>query len=418
MNLEDKIWIDWKTLLKKIKGKNIILFGRGEEWIDKASLKLGRYKNKILIVDNNKSYHNTLFKNIKVLSPKFLNKIDKNKYFIIITSTAYESVISELQKKFIAGKHYCCLPDYKGWSILKKIREYDKKIIFTSPDYAQKSKIRHSKSGGGIFLFDLKKNLCKKKINGNFRQIKRLGENFVTVEFVKKKLIFFNKKFKIIKKINLNQNDKFQLPNCCGVDYCNTKKKYYVINAGNDQIQIYDKNLVYIECVPFSDQFKKYQVSRHHLNDITVYKGKVYVSYFSLKGGWKDGKNDGGISEVSFFKKKCKKKVIVKNVEMPHSLKFFNNQLFFLGSFKGQLQNKSKKILGQFPGFVRGLDFDGKYFFIGQSENMYLLKSQGLSKNINCNAGIYLFDSKFKYSRFFSLPHVMNIHDLVCLNEK
>ena len=44
---------------------------------------------------------------------------------------------------------------------------------------------------------------------------------------------------------------------------------------------------------------------------------------------------------------------------------------------------------------------------------MYMHRLLGLSNNIMQNAGIYLFDSETKVSRFYSFPDLVNIHDIL-----
>ena len=83
-----------------------------------------------------------------------------------------------------------------------------------------------------------------------------------------------------------------------------------------------------------------------------------------------------------------------------------------LNSFNKYLYHGTKKV-SKFSGFIRGLAFDD-YFYIGQSEDMYLSKDMGLeTNNIMCNAGIFQLDINKNISRFLSTPDVMNIHDIL-----
>ena len=70
-----------------------------------------------------------------------------------------------------------------------------------------------------------------------------------------------------------------------------------------------------------------------------------------------------------------------------------------------------------FPGFVRGLAFDGQYYYVGQSEDMYTSQNFGGNNfTTMCNAGIYKVDVEKNISRFVSLYENMNIHDIIILN--
>ena len=77
-------------------------------------------------------------------------------------------------------------------------------------------------------------------------------------------------------------------------------------------------------------------------------------------------------------------------------------------------QNTKPLKISKFSGFIRGLAHDGNYFYIGQSEDMYLSKDMGSEiNNTMCNAGIFQLDVNKNISRFLSIPDVMNIHDIL-----
>ena len=83
---------------------------------------------------------------------------------------------------------------------------------------------------------------------------------------------------------------------------------------------------------------------------------------------------------------------------------------------RGYFYQGNQKIVGKFDGFIRGLAFDGRFYFIGQSEDMYTSELFGIKDNIMINGGFYLFDIKTNVSRFYSIPEMSNIHDLMPLS--
>ena len=87
-----------------------------------------------------------------------------------------------------------------------------------------------------------------------------------------------------------------------------------------------------------------------------------------------------------------------------------------LNSLEGQLLTNNAKVIGEFPAFTRGLDHDGIFYYIGQSRNRNYSKNLGTSKNISIDAGIIVFDSHTKASRFLQLPSkVSEIHSILLL---
>jgi len=72
---------------------------------------------------------------------------------------------------------------------------------------------------------------------------------------------------------------------------------------------------------------------------------------------------------------------------------------------------------GEFSGFTRGLAHDSRFYYIGQSEDMYVTKRFGIADDIMTNADLYLFDMATKVSHFYSMLDNMNIHDLLILEK-
>ena len=76
---------------------------------------------------------------------------------------------------------------------------------------------------------------------------------------------------------------------------------------------------------------------------------------------------------------------------MPHNVKFYDDSMHVLNSLKGELLYDNFSVKGEFPAFTRGLDYDGQYYYVGQSRNRNFSKSIGLSNNISIDAGIIIF---------------------------
>ena len=83
---------------------------------------------------------------------------------------------------------------------------------------------------------------------------------------------------------------------------------------------------------------------------------------------------------------------------------------------RGGFHTTDQVVAGEFDGFARGLAFDGRFYYIGQSEDMYMSKRFGTTNNIMLNAGFYLFDIGTKASRFYPMLDNMNVHDLMIID--
>jgi len=109
-----------------------------------------------------------------------------------------------------------------------------------------------------------------------------------------------------------------------------------------------------------------------HLNGLAVREGKIrYVTALGetdTPGGWRENKRSGGLLiDVD------SDEVIVRGLSMPHSPRWYRDQLWLLESGEGTM-GKVDLATGvytpviQLPGFTRGLSFAGPLAFIGLSQ--------------------------------------------------
>ena len=411
------IWLEWPILNKILKQKKrVYFFGRSEDWVPKTLSKIYKEKIEIIILDNNPAYENSLFLGCKVINPEILKKFNFDEEYVVITAEP-DTIIPELEKyKLEQEKNFCCTPQIREWGKLQEIKKNSKDLIFSSSDYFDLSKARSSKLGGGIFVANVANQEYEKKIDGQYRQIIKLENYHYVIEYVKKEIHIFDNKFQIIQKYNLDQSkDRNEKPNYCGITYIPENKSFYVANTATDEISIYDQeNFKLIDKIIFSNKSKKFADGQCHINDITTLGSSLLVSYFSRSGLWRKGIFDGGVSEIETDSKNVND--LISNLSQPHSPEVIDGQIYVLDSFNKFLYLGTKKI-SKFSGFIRGLAHDGNYFYIGQSEDMYLSKDMGSEiNNTMCNAGIFQLDANKNISRFLSIPDVMNIHDIL-INE-
>ena len=174
----------------------------------------------------------------------------------------------------------------------------------------------------------------------------------------------------------------------------------------NEKFKIKDK-------VKISNKIKYNKTASHHCNDCEYSDNHLYISMFSETGNWKKDVYDGCILEIDLIKKSVNKP-IVRNLWMPHNPKIINGSFYVNDSLKGNLLGNNFNIVGNFSAFTRGLDFDGSFFYIGQSKNRNFSKNIGLSNNISIDAGIIVFDEKTKISKFLQVsPKISEIHSIL-----
>lgn len=130
-----------------------------------------------------------------------------------------------------------------------------------------------------------------------------------------------------------------------------------------------DHSFVPIWRPPFITKFAA--EDRCHLNGIALRDGKIaYVTALGTTDtpqGWRENKANGGvIMEIPSGK------VIAEGLSMPHSPRWYRNQLWVLESGKGSVakvrEDGKLETVAELPGFTRGLAFVGQYAFVGLSK--------------------------------------------------
>lgn len=112
---------------------------------------------------------------------------------------------------------------------------------------------------------------------------------------------------------------------------------------------------------------------RCHLNGLAMRDGKPrYVTCLgnsNAPGGWRENKRNGGL----LIDMKDGERIICRDLSMPHSPRWYNNQLWVLESGRGALVRVDpltgqRTDVARVPGFARGIDFLGPLAFIGLSQ--------------------------------------------------
>ena len=133
---------------------------------------------------------------------------------------------------------------------------------------------------------------------------------------------------------------------------------------------------------------------------------------FSSTGNWKNGVYDGCVAEFNIETGE-RSKDITNGLYMPHNICHINGSLHVLDSLPGHLRADNFNIIGTFPAFSRGLDFNKGFFYVGQSKNRNFSKVLGVSNNISVDCGVIIFHPEIKVSRFIPLSmKIGEIHSI------
>lgn len=138
---------------------------------------------------------------------------------------------------------------------------------------------------------------------------------------------------------------------------------------------------------------------RCHLNGLGMVAGKPrYVTALGdsdKRGGWRERKADGGVLiDLASGKTLC------QGLSMPHSPRWYDNQLWVCESGKGNLSTVDPEtgelsVVFEFPGFTRGLDFCGPYAFVGLSKIRESATFSGIPISERAderNCGVWILD--------------------------
>ncbi|TAL47808.1 MAG: TIGR03032 family protein [Methylovulum sp.] len=111
---------------------------------------------------------------------------------------------------------------------------------------------------------------------------------------------------------------------------------------------------------------------RCHLNGMALKDGRpAFVTCLGKTDNaadWRANKASGGL-----LMQVPDGRIVIEGLSMPHSPRWHQNKLWYLESGAGQLctadpETGKKTLIAQLPGFTRGLDFCGRYAFIGLSQ--------------------------------------------------
>ena len=395
-------WKTWDELEALIRGKRVVFWG-ASNWVERMLERLPVPEERGVVVDNNPNNHGIRYCGFDVLPPRWLLDQDRDEIYIVICTVNYPSVITELDEmRFTMGEQFCCNPLLNEHQPKDELKSLARKVLVSSPEHA-----RTDTTGGGIYEVDTAHGDTRKLYSGKCRGISYMGDDLLVIDMLRG-LVVLDPDFK--------NEQVFELPQHAephGVHYDASSHCVFVGQPGRDSIGVYDMSDGKLARELFlSDKWKRNKKDNHHINDCWVAPDDtLYVSVFSFSGNWLHDVYDGGVLELDKLTGEIRGPA-VSGIWMPHSVAMFEGKLCYIDSMRGELYDSSWNALGKFPGFMRGLDYDGRYFFIGSTEHRYPEKLKGVSLNISLDTGFVIFDAETKMSRFCPLPQTEAVHSL------
>ncbi|MEA3346891.1 MAG: hypothetical protein U9Q21_02240 [Candidatus Auribacterota bacterium] len=406
--LPDEVWKSWSEFNKAVRGKEIIFFGASDDWTAKTLQKSSI--ESFYFVDNNETLHGSSFFNTQVKNPEILKTKAKDR-FVVITSGAYESVYPQLVEYGLKpGSDFCITPALNNLKAITDVHNHEATLLISSPDHKIYSNLdKDSSVGGGLFTYNIKTMECNRVLDGTFHQIMDTGKEFYIAD-EKRGICRVSRDFKLLDTYGGGEGDK---PH--GIAYCPERNLVFLAKTGKDIICAYDVKTKKLKFeIKFTDKIKKAGKPGHWINDIFVKGDYLYASMFSHTGSYLDGVYDGGVQQIK-IDNPDERHVLMNGLWMPHSVCFFDSEICVLDSMYGYFYKTDKKVIGDFFGFIRGIAYDNVYYYIGQSETRYFDRLKGIRKNIGMNAGFYLFDEETKAAKFFTIPKLRQVRDIVVL---
>ena len=408
MESEDRFWLSWSEIEQLCVDRPTLLYGRSEDWVHKAIRQLRNPPQGI--IDHDLGYAGTTYRGLNVMPIEEVE--DPRKHFFIITAGFFHGIVEVLESLGLKpGLDFACSPDFKDFSELLELRNLASTVLISSSDYRDTVRARSSEAGGGLYLLNLEDGDLSCVYSGSTRQIIRIPEDrLAAVDYVSKELLFFDSSFSITKRIDVGH------PNACGITFSEDLGFLYVLNAGRDTLAIYDlESCSFVEELPIGRSTTSEGL--HHFNDVTIYEGTLFLSYFSWSGYFKQGVFDGGVAAWDLTVPKPSLTPLISQLWKPHSPVVIRGDLHVLDSMNGFLRTGRPEPKARLSAFLRGLDYKNGVMTIGQSEQMYITERLGSEAGtVTANAGVHImkYDESFiKMARFVSTPSLMNIHDLL-----
>lgn len=209
---------------KNINSKeNLVLFGAG--YIAEKTYK--NINKKVRVVDNLVNLQGTFRKNISNSYVESPESLDPNKDFIVICSTALDSITKQLEQYgFKENVNFCSSPLLDNYIAIQKLESYSGKFLFSSGSAPS------SNLGGGLYEAEVKE---------GHLEYKKLHSGFVFgIIKAKERLLFIDTDKGVMELLKDNSvRNICELPKdsrAHGISYNNSLDRYYISCSNLDAV--------------------------------------------------------------------------------------------------------------------------------------------------------------------------------------
>lgn len=397
----EEAWLTWSQINQIQKQRRLVFFGRGE-WMEKSLPYL--VTSAAYVVDNNRYEQGQIEHGLNIHSPEMLKTEDPNTIFIIITTSSFPDVDRQLRSYgLMPGTHYCVSPSLKNFQVTSRVHSHKQVLHFTCSDQPDR--------GGGFYRYDIATQEKTQLIKGHCHGIAQSGELIALVDDLVGVRIM-NTDLETLRIIDMPGKSR---PH--GISLCPQRRQVFVNFSGRDAVGIFDVDTGKFRGeIQISEKFSKTGVAQHHINDCTIYGDYLYLSMFSASGNWKIGMYDGVIMQFDIDTRQCLGPVAT-DLWMPHTPIVIGGVLHYCDSMRGIVSDTTWRTMTQLTGFVRGITYDGVYYYIGQSAHRYIDRRSQTTNNISLDTGIFLVDAVNKLTKFFSIPDLTDINSVIYIKK-
>jgi hypothetical protein len=400
-------WLNFEDLIKFSAGKKVVFWGCFDFF--EKTMKMYSFPVEF-IVDINQHLHGLKSHHgFDVKDPSVLAHLEpKSDYFIIISSSAFYEIFDVLESYgYKQGEEFAITPVLSNFKVIADIFSHKARLLFSSSDAVRDAEDH----GGGLYELDIAEGTFEKKLSGVTRGF-AWHEDYCFVVDAAKGLRIVDQDY--------NERDCYELPRGNvphGIAIDDEKKLVYITLSILDRIGVFDMvSFKEVDSITLSEKFSRSggKYYQHHFNDICLDGNSLYISMFSRTGTLQRNWLNGAIVDYDLTERRVLGD-IASGLWQPHSIKILNDSLSFLDSMRGNLHVVAHKVETHFNGFIRGLDYDGKYYYVGQSVHRYFDRMKGAANNISVDCGIFIYDPESHANRFVPTPAIRDLNTLALL---